>query len=185
MPHDPLDAVSKLPLAVSGERERMEVSNEEEVVRLFEQMRRPLLRYLRTFRLSPQDGEEVVQEVFLALFRHLQEGKPRNNLHGWVFTVAHRLGWRRRQSQSQYESLRAEEWPDPTPSPEQTMAAEQAMARARAVIEALPEQDRRCLYLRAEGLRYRQVSEILGMSVGGVAHSLSRSLAKIARATEK
>ena len=52
-------------------------------------------------------------------------------------------------------------------------------------VEALPEQDRRCLFLRAEGLRYREITEILEMSLGAVSLSLARSLARIARSTER
>lgn len=55
--------------------------------------------------------------------------------------------------------------------------------KLQAVYEALPEQDRRCLYLRAEGFKYRQIAEVLGISLGGVSLSLSRSLARILRAT--
>jgi RNA polymerase sigma-70 factor (ECF subfamily) len=49
----------------------------------------------------------------------------------------------------------------------------------------LPEQDRRCLFLRAEGLRYREIAGILDMPLGTVSLSLGRSLARIARAAER
>ena len=52
------------------------------------------------------------------------------------------------------------------------------------VVGALPEQDRRCLFLRAEGLRYREIAETLDMSLGAVSISLARSLARIARFAE-
>lgn len=45
-----------------------------EVIRLFDQYRDSLLRYVLSFGLSAHDGEEIVQEVFLALFRHLRGG---------------------------------------------------------------------------------------------------------------
>jgi RNA polymerase sigma-70 factor (ECF subfamily) len=54
--------------------------------------------------------------------------------------------------------------------------------RLLAVVEALPEVDRRCIYLRAEGLRYREIVEVLGISLGAVALSLERSLARLRRA---
>jgi Sigma-70 region 2 len=63
----------------------------EEVVELFEQLRTPLLRYLITLGVNVQDGEEVIQEVFLALFQHLKKGKRGDNLRGWIFRVAHNL----------------------------------------------------------------------------------------------
>jgi hypothetical protein len=47
------------------------VAPEEEVTELFEQLRNPLFRYLLSLGLNTQDGEEVIQEVFLALFQHL------------------------------------------------------------------------------------------------------------------
>jgi RNA polymerase sigma-70 factor (ECF subfamily) len=155
---------------------------EEEVTALFDQYRAPLLRYLYSFGLPMQDGEEVVQEVFLALFRHLQRGKPRTNLQGWVFRVAHNLGLKRcqvlrREAASEADTAR----PSPEPDPEEQAAASQRHKRVLAVVEALPELDRRCLYLRAEGLRYREIKEILGISLGGVALSLERSLERLSR----
>ncbi len=52
-------------------------------------------------------------------------------------------------------------------------------------MRALPEQDRACLALRAEGIRYREIAEILGVSLGTVALSLERSLAKLSRVQER
>src|SRR5450755_4309400 len=63
------------PEAVSSE-------TESEVVRLFDEHRNRLLRYVLSIGLTVHDGEEIVQEVFLALFRHLRMGRPRNNLRG-------------------------------------------------------------------------------------------------------
>ena len=65
------------------------------------------------------------------------------------------------------------------------MAIRQTRSRLLMVVEALPEQDRRCLFLRAEGLRYREIAETLGMSLGGVSLSLARSLARLARCAER
>jgi RNA polymerase sigma-70 factor (ECF subfamily) len=65
------------------------------------------------------------------------------------------------------------------------MLTNQVRQRALQVAKALPEQDRRCLFLRAEGLRYREIAGILDMSLGAVSLSLTRSLARIARSTER
>jgi RNA polymerase sigma-70 factor (ECF subfamily) len=109
----------------------------EEVAGFFDQFRGALLRYLSSFGLALPDGEEVLQEVFIALFQHLRGGKSRENI------------------------------------------------RLLAVVAALPEQDRRCLFLRAEGLRYREIAEILDMSLGGVSLSLARSLVRLARCEKR
>src|ERR1700691_2116352 len=62
-----------------------------EVIHLFEQFRNPLLRYVSSLGLSMHDGEEIIQEVFLALFQHLRSGKSRRKLRGWIFRVSHNL----------------------------------------------------------------------------------------------
>jgi RNA polymerase sigma-70 factor (ECF subfamily) len=166
-----------------------DVTLEEEVTDLFEQLRNPLFRYLLSLGLNTQDGEEVIQEVFLALFQHLKNGKPRENLRGWIFRVGHNLalklrqrrGWRRVQS----GGGAADGGPDPEPDPEQQALCNQRQRRLSAVIRALPKQDRACLALRAEGIRYREIAEILGVSLGAVALSLERSLAKLSRVRER
>jgi len=62
------------------------------------------------------------------------------------------------------------------------MASGQRQNRLFSVLRALPEQDQRCLYLRAEGLRYREIAGVLKMSLGAVSISLTRSLARLERA---
>jgi RNA polymerase sigma-70 factor, ECF subfamily len=159
-----------------------------EVIRLFDQFRNPLLRYALSFGLSMHDGEEVIQDVFLALFRHLQMGKSRRNLRGWIFRVAHNLALKRWA-----DNKRLHEIIDPdetiverqlaaTPNPEEQMTSGQTLARLRATLRALPEQDRWCLSLRAEGLRYREIATVVGISLGGVSIVLTRALARLRRA---
>jgi RNA polymerase sigma-70 factor, ECF subfamily len=163
---------------------------QEEVVLLFDQFREPMMRYLSGFGLPIPDGEEVLQEVFLSLFQHLSRGKPRNNLRGWLFRVAHNLALKRRyKSRRELDSSAeagSEDWAiDPAPNPEDRLVTSQTRQRLLAVVRALPVPDRRCLFLRAEGLRYREIAEVLDMSLGAVSLSLARSLGRIARAAER
>jgi RNA polymerase sigma-70 factor (ECF subfamily) len=161
----------------------------EEIAVVFDQLRDPLLRYLWSFGLEIQDRQEVLQDAFLSLFRHLDRGKPIDNVRGWLFRVAHNLALKRRyqtrrEGGSQLETGSGDKTVDPSPNPEDQFAIRQARERVGAVVEALTEQDRRCLFLRAEGLRYREIGEILGMSLGAVSLSITRTLARIARSTD-
>jgi RNA polymerase sigma-70 factor (ECF subfamily) len=161
---------------------------EEEVVRLFDQLQDRLLRYLLSLGLPAAEGEEIVQETFLALFQHLQRGKPRHNLRGWVFQVAHNLALKQRKAtQRNRQSLLEHDWAstDRALDPEEQLATNQRQARLASVLQALPEQDRRCLSLRAEGLTYREIAQVLEMSLGSVSLSLGRSLARFARADKR
>jgi RNA polymerase sigma-70 factor (ECF subfamily) len=165
---------------------------EAQVLHLFDLLRNRLLRYLMSFSVAPADAEEIIQEAFLALFQHLQAGKSGENLHGWLFRVVHNLALRRRRDgqrdPGQLSSpAMPEEHPalDPAPNPEEALSSEQTRARLLAVVDALQEQDRRCLILRAEGLRYREIATILDISLSSVSASLSRSLEKIGRAAQR
>ena len=130
-----------------------------------------------------------MQEVFLSLFRHLQLRRSRANLQGWMFRVAHNLALKQR-NRDRLERWNvpgtgdgiAETQSDPAPGPEEQLASNQRRQRLRAVLRALPEQDQCCLLLRAEGLRYREIAEVLGISLGSVSISLTRSIARLARA---
>lgn len=165
---------------------------EQQVLELFDQLRAPLFRYLLSFSLAPSDSEEIIQETFLALFQHLQRGKSRLNLKGWLFRVAHNLALRsRRDARRDQRNCPVSALPfedvvaDPSPNPEDRLAADRRQKTIAAVVEALPEQDRRCLLLRAEGLSYREIADVLEISISTISVSLGRSLARISRAVER
>jgi len=186
----PTSAVNEFPISASDVG-RQPSDIEREVVRLFEQFRTPLLRYTLSLGLPLADGEEITQEVFIALFQHLQMGKCERNLRGWIFRVAHNLALKRRKSNRrlqdhpQAERFLAEQHLDSSPNPEEQVLSARRQRRLLAVLEALPEQDRACLRLRAEGLRYREIARVLGISLGAVSISLTRSLARLMCADER
>jgi RNA polymerase sigma-70 factor (ECF subfamily) len=160
---------------------------EQELIELFDQWRDRLFRYLLGFSLTVADSEDIIQETFLALFLHLQSGKSRHNLRGWLFRVAHNLALKQQRSRRGSESISEpiSESIHPALNPEELFRTNQTQQRLMAVMLTLPEQSRCCLYLRAEGLRYREIAEVLDMSLGSVANCLERSLARIARAAER
>jgi len=164
---------------------------ENEIIGLFDEFRTRLLRYALSFGLSEHDGEEIIQEVFLSLYRHLQLGRSRKNLRGWLFRVVHNLSLKQRHAAHGVretvlsDGSLMEKQIDLAPNPEEQLAAVQRHDRLRAVLQALPARDQSCLHLRAEGLRYREIAEVLGMSLGAVSISLTRSLARLESADEK
>jgi|SRR5579863_4725711 len=178
------DAAIGLPVVSSAATGARPSKLEEEVVAMFEQLRNPLLRYLLSFRLAVPDAEEIVQEVFLSLFQHLRQGKSRANLQGWLFKVAHNLALKNRLKAQRHSPAAPEAQMDSAPGPEEQVADLQRRGRLLAVVKALPELDQCCLSLRAEGLRYREIAEVLGISLGAVANSLEKSLSRLSRADE-
>ena len=199
----PADSTAGLPFttATGAASSPKPSENERVVMELFEQFRNPLLRYALSFGIPVHDAEEIVQEVFLALFRHLRSHGSRKSLPGWIFRVTHNLALKQRaanqrsadpRSSKQRPQMRtasgeavAEEAFDPAPNPEEQLSIVQKRRRLLAVVKALPIADQSCLRLRAEGLRYREIASVLGMSLGAVSISLTRSLARLIRAESR
>jgi RNA polymerase sigma-70 factor, ECF subfamily len=156
-----------------------------EILTLFDSLRVPLLRYAISFDLSAADGEDIIQETFMALFHHLRRGRSRSNLRGWVFRVTHNLALKRRRlNRNQFSLISAdnyqpEHYPASDPDPEQKTIFGERQAQLVAIYKALSENDRRCLQLRAEGLTYREIANVVGISLGSVSNSLVRSLSRM------
>jgi RNA polymerase sigma-70 factor (ECF subfamily) len=71
----------------------------------------------------------------------------------------------------------------PQLNPEEQFAESQQRKKLLEEVESFSEVDRCCLYLRAEGLRYREIAEVLSISLGGVSLALGRSLARLREVT--
>jgi RNA polymerase sigma-70 factor, ECF subfamily len=164
------------------------ISLEDEVLSLFDLMRARLLRYAVSFGITVQDGEDIVQETFLTLFHHLQRGRSGDNIHGWLFRVTHNLALKRRMkilNEPAGGNTEELEVLDPNPNPEESMLFGERHARLASVLQALSIEDQSCLRLRAEGFRYREIATIVGISLGSVSASLSRSLARLEQVDQR
>jgi RNA polymerase sigma-70 factor (ECF subfamily) len=162
---------------------------DDQVLALFDECAPGIRRYVASFNLSGTATDDVVQDVFLALFRHLSLGRPTTHLKGWLFQVAHNLALKQRQRtakraviEATWEAAFAEQVRDDGLNPEQRLAEEQRQRHLQALLRRMPERDRRCIHLRAEGLRYRDIAKTLGVSLGTVAKSVVRALTRLTAA---
>jgi RNA polymerase sigma-70 factor (ECF subfamily) len=164
---------------------------EAEVLRLFDECAASLSRYVRGCGLDADAADDVVQATFIALFRHLRLGRPRDNLRGWLFAVAHRQALKQRNRTMRRRGIEGPLGPgvveaaaDETANPEALLAARRTQRRLRSALSALPERHRQCLLLRAEGLRYREIAGVLGISLGGVAKALAYAVLRLSNVAE-
>lgn len=166
-------------------------SIEQEVLLLFDRCAPSLLRYLASLGLTADETEDIVQDVFLSLFRHLSLGRSRCHLKGWLFQVAHNQAMKHRGRRQRQRRFACEDeaaiatYPDPAPNAETQLVEQQRRRRLVSVVNALPERDRRCLFLRAEGVRYRDIAATLGISLGGVAKIVARTMARLVNADRR
>lgn len=162
-------------------------------VSLFRNLREPLGRYLANQGAKQPEIEEIVQDAFLRLHKHLSAANGRvtsapQNLQGWVFRVAQNLlrdrqrGWHGRNVESIEDRPEAAQATAPGATPEERVLHLEKVRRLRAGLESLPDLHRRCLHLRAEGLRYREIAAALDVSVTTVADMIRDALARLERA---
>ena len=162
----------------------------QQVVDLYAQLQPKLLTHLRSLGLTTEDAEDVMHESFLRLLRHLLEVRMDGNLRGWVFRVAYNLsmdvhranrhyqhGW---QPDSESVLMHFDDPADPAPGPEDMVIHQERLERLQNAVLQLTNQQRNCLLLRAEGLRYREIASRLGISIQRVAKLLDRSTSQLA-----
>ncbi len=161
----------------------------EAVLQLFDVHRDGVHRYVRALGIADRDAEDLVQDVFLALLHHVARGRPRTNLRGWIFRVGHNLALRHLKREARRRRVGADlvsGWTvAAAPGPEERYASRQRRVRLAAALNALPARERRCLQLRAEGLRYREIGRVLGLSLGTVANTMAQALARLRRVDQE
>jgi RNA polymerase sigma-70 factor, ECF subfamily len=122
----------------------------------------------------------VTQEAFLRLFSALRAGQQVRDTRAWVFSVAHNLALDHCRRAKPFEQLRSEDTARVAPvGPTQALRREQS-TRLRAAMRRLSPQERDCLELRAEGLRYRDIADLLKIRISSVESYLARAMKKIA-----
>jgi RNA polymerase sigma-70 factor, ECF subfamily len=157
------------------------------VEQYFSELREPVFRYLLSCAATPISSEEITQEVFLRLYRHLNAGERVPNLRAWVFRVAHNLliDQRRREqkltllSPGVWNSLAATQ-SDSALDPEEQFLRKEQFSQLQQGIAELVELERQCIYLRAAGLRYREVADVLGISMSAAVDCVNRAIRKLA-----
>jgi RNA polymerase sigma factor (sigma-70 family) len=143
----------------------------------------PLLRYAFSLIGRRAVAEEIVQEVFLQLHVRWDDiDSPK----AWLFQsvrnrVYNYLRDHRREILSQPDGEAAAHLAD-LESPETSILKMEATGMLRQMIDELDETDRKLVTLKYfQGLKYRDISEQTGLSVGNVGYRLHHVLKELAR----
>lgn len=155
---------------------------EDRVAQLFVELRGDVFRYLITLGLNPPQAQEATQEVFLRLYETLKRSDNIENPRAWVFRVAHNYGLKvraREACEQPYDPEIALRLVDPEVNPEWSAIERERALRFHRAVENLSEQQRRCLLLRLEGLRYGEIGAVLGISASAVGEFLRRAIVRL------
>jgi RNA polymerase sigma-70 factor (ECF subfamily) len=147
----------------------------EEIFRLY---RKPLLNYFHRLGADPSLAEDLLQESFLRLWRAARVYQASAKVSTYIFRIAHNLYLNQaaRRRERPLEGPGAE-LPGTDPSRRETQEA------VRRAVEQLPEGERECLVLSEyNGLKYAEISEILGIPEGTVKSRMFSALRRIREA---
>lgn len=151
---------------------------------LFRALHEPLLAFATRYTQDSGRAEELIQDVFFAVWQARAEWDPRGSVRAYLFgAVRNRaLNLRRRVALEQdWASEEAHEdsrtvHPAPTPVDEE-LERQELLTQALAALDALPERCRLAMHLRwREGMSYAEIAEVLGISNKGVENQLARGL---------
>ena len=162
---------------------------ERQITEIFLELREPVFRYVVRIVGSPEEAEDLAQEAFYRLFDDLRRGSSVQDVRFWVFRVAHNLAidhCRRRRFSTPLQAVRTEpsEQEDPGLNAEQGLLERERISRLEAALTRLSPQENQCLQLRTQGLRYREIGELLGIRIPTVQTLLGRAIRKLANETQ-
>ena len=155
------------------------------IVDLYDREKLSLRRYLVYLGVDGATAEETVQESFLKLHEHLLENGDRTHLRAWLYRVAHNLA---RNAQMSSRATKTNSLSDTgtaidpiaaTASAEESLLAREQEELLQSAIGRLSTTQRNCLVLRAQGLKYREIAEVLNLSVSTVGENVQRGLEKL------
>lgn len=166
---------------------RVRDGDEKAFAELFNHHAPRLVAYGDRFFHNRAIAEEMAQEAFIRLWRAREKYRPRARFTTWLYTIATRVclnELRRRRSRPRPQAgVEDCDQPGHEADPGQVAQARQTALRIQAAADALPDRQRAALWLvRLNGLSYRQVADILGMSEAAVKAALFRATDAIRQA---
>jgi RNA polymerase sigma-70 factor (ECF subfamily) len=160
---------------------------------LYDRYSRPVYSVVLRIAQQAAAAEEIVQDVFLQLWRHADRYESsRGPLGPWLFTVARNraLDFQRRNSEKQRRREDALD-DDPVsircdPQPEQRIDRERRAVRVRAMMAELPELQRRALELAFfDGMTHSEIAAALSEPLGTVKSWIRGGLMRLRETMEK
>ncbi len=145
--------------------------------RAFEQLyrrhAREVYRYALAVLANPADAEDVTQQTFLNAYRAYQRGDRPEKPHNWLIAIAHnvcRMRWR--QAGARPKEVALEEAPEPAAPDVERPSLDELLTS----LAGLSFNQRAALVMRElEGRSYREISEVLGVSISAVEALLFRA----------
>ena len=130
----------------------------------------------------PADVDDLVQEVYLRTLAGADRFRGEADRTTWIYRIATNViaDWMRSPFRRRRRPL--VDRPDARPGPREGAEKREERHRVRRAVAALPTQQRIVLFLREyEGLRYREIAEVLQIPIGTVESRLHAARKRVAK----
>lgn len=144
-------------------------------------------RVVSSYERSRSLQEELYQEISVALWKALAKFENQSSLKTYVLSIAHKRAISHvAKCVKEPDAVEIDELGlTGTGCPSETMQNNQRMNNLIAGIRRLSVTDRQLVTLALEGLSYKEISQILGISVSNVGAKLNRAKVKLAALLDK
>ena len=157
----------------------------EQVERIYEAERDNIYSYLLYLGVAAPRAQELAQDAFLKLYLKMSQRESIDNPRAWLYRVAHNLALRVHEREPVFDELDANcNIPECLTDPESALIDRQRRAALAHAIRGLSPQQRNCLHLRVQGLRYREIADVVGISISAVGEFLRRAVARLKEAMD-
>jgi RNA polymerase sigma-70 factor (ECF subfamily) len=163
---------------------RQAESREDRCVRLLREHDAPLRRLAGSYERDPSKQQDLVQDIWLAVWQALPRFRDECSERTFVFRIAHNRAvshiehWQRRRTDPLVDDAPVAA---PGPDPEHSLSAQQRHEHLRAAVQSLPLALRQVVVLTLEGLSNAEVAEIVGITENNVAVRLTRARMALSR----
>lgn len=146
-----------------------------------------LLGFCRSIVRTAEAAEEIVQDVFIRLWERRSEATSIANLPVYLYVAVRNRSLNYRQWQSrdiiEYFEAYPTDMAAAAPNPEHLLMTKEMASHIERAINSLPPRCRLVFKLvREDGLKYREVAEILDISARTVDTQMTIAVRKIAQA---
>jgi RNA polymerase sigma-70 factor (ECF subfamily) len=158
----------------------------EQVERTYEAERGRIYSYLLYLGFPAARAQESTQDAFLKLYLNLSAGKRVRNPRAWLYRVAHNLALRSHAREEEFDELDPDTaLADERPDPERTLIEKRRASTLLHAVRQLSPRQRNCLHLRVQGLGYREIAEVIGISTSAVGEFVRRATERLKGALDE
>ena len=138
----------------------------------------PLVRYAHRLLRDREAARDVVQDCFVRLCRERPE-RLDGRLREWLFAVCRNRSIDLLRKAGRMDRLEHDR-PGNAVEPVAELVRDERVRTLRDCVERLPDREQEILHLKfAEGLRYKEIAAITGVSVSNVGFLLHRALQEL------